>query len=225
MEEWYNRLYRLQNNIEFISRKELQREIPEQLMILKNLSPDSTVLELGGSFGRASCIINSILKNKQNHVVVEPNLSQSQVLQQNRDKNSFKFKIENSVISRVPLYSKNWLTYTTKVDGSVQVPIMTVVDLKQKYGMKFDALVIDNEGNFTQNLKDFPDILDGIKYLQIEHDFNTEDDYRYFIKTMYGNNFKLKDRFMKEDENGPGMNWSDGLKTDPIFVSVWTRDL
>lgn len=31
------------------------------------------------------------------------------------------------------------------------------------------------------------------------------------------------DKLLKTDKFGPGMNWSDGLKTDPIFVSVWKR--
>ena len=27
--------------------------------------------------------------------------------------------------------------------------------------------------------------------------------------------------FTKEEQYGPGINWGDGLKSDPIFVSVW----
>jgi len=33
----------------------------------------------------------------------------------------------------------------------------------------------------------------------------------------------MKDMFLKNERYGPGINWSDGLNTDPVFVSVWKK--
>ena len=70
-------------------------------------------------------------------------------------------------------------------------------------------------------MKTSPDILDNIRMMIIEHDFNTEDDYEYFKKTLDIKGYKCEDSYLKTDRYGPGMNWDDGLKSDPIFVSVW----
>jgi len=33
--------------------------------------------------------------------------------------------------------------------------------------------------------------------------------------------YKCEDIYLKNERYGPGMNWFDGLKSDPVFVSVW----
>jgi hypothetical protein len=40
---------------------------------------------------------------------------------------------------------------------------------------------------------------------------------------METNGLKMVDKYMKTDKFGPGMNWTDGLRSDPIFVSVWKK--
>ena len=47
----------------------------EQYFVHKWLKPDDIVLELGGRYGVVACTIDSILINKKNHVVVEPDKS------------------------------------------------------------------------------------------------------------------------------------------------------
>jgi len=74
-------------------------------------------------------------------------------------------------------------------------------------------------------LKSFPNILDGIRLLIIEHDFNYMDDLNYFYKIMKSNNYKIKSTYLKSDKYGPGNNWSDGVIGDNIFVSVWSKIL
>jgi len=222
MENFEKRLYEIHSQLDFDKRTLLQ-EIPEQLMILKHIRPEHRVLELGGSVGRASCIINYILDNKEKHLVIEPNLNEAKKLKENRDKNSFKFIIETSVISKNKLFSRGWHTFKNPVPGSVEIDIISLENLKEKYKLDYDVLVIDNEGNFVDTLTDFPEILDGVKLLQIEHDFNSEEDINFFYSTMEKHNFKMIDKFLKTDKFGPGMNWNDGVETDPIFVSVWKR--
>jgi len=223
MDEYIQKLTDIHNGLSFSEKSQLNDELPEQLMSVKHITPDSIVLELGGSIGRNSCIINSILDTKTNHVVIEPGTLELSLLQNNRDSNNFGFFIENSAISNVPLYSLGWYTYLTQIPDSIEVNTINYNDLLEKYKLTFNTLVIDNEGHFVGMLKDFPTILDGIKLLIIEHDFNTEDDLCYFKKTMTQSGFTMKDMFLKTDRYGPGINWSDGLNTDPVFVSVWKK--
>lgn len=35
--------------------------------------------------------------------------------------------------------------------------------------------------------------------------------------------FKLVDKFLKTDKGGPGRDWAEGISSDPIFVSVWSK--
>lgn len=223
MDEYIQKLIDIHNGLSFSDKSKLNSEIPEQLMAVKHITPDCIVLELGGSIGRNSCVINSILDTKTNHVVVEPSTKELSILQQNRDSNDFEFFIENSAISKVPLYSLYWYTHLTQIPGSVEVNTINYDNFLEKYKLKFNTLVIDNEGHFVGMLKDYPIILDGIKLLIIEHDFNTEDDLCYFKKTLTQSGFTMTDTFLKNERYGPGINWSDGLNTDPIFVSVWKK--
>jgi len=217
------KLSEVHKTISFHDKNQLLEEIPEQLMALKHIQPDNIVLELGGSIGRNSCIINYILSNKSNHVVVEPSTRELDTLKYNRDINNFGFHIENSAISNFPLYSRYWHTYKTQIEGSTPVNTLTFNDFISNYNLQFDTLIIDNEGNFVDMMKDFPNILDNIKLLIIEHDFNSEDDLCYFKKIMTQSGLKMVDTFLKEHEYGPGINWTDGLNTDPVFVSVWKK--
>lgn len=207
----------------FVPLQELQREIPEQIMACKFIKEDDCVLELGGSIGRNSCVINTILKNKQNHVVLEPNTVEASKLLINKQNNDLQFQIEQSALSNIPLYSKGWRTYPMPVYGSVPVKTITYEQLKIKYNITFNTLVIDNEGNFVSTLKTFPSILDNIRLLLIEHDFNSMEDLNFFNKTMLENGFRLEGKYMKTDKYGPGNRWPHGVIGDLIFVSAWVR--
>lgn len=199
----------------------IQTEIPEQLMTVKHLHPDDCVLELGGSIGRNSCVINSILTDKTKHVVVEPSKTELNILLKNRDSNNLGFQVENSAISNKQLYSKHWYTFEIPVEGSVPVNCLTYNVFKQKYNLPFNVLVVDNEGNFVKMMKDSIDMLDNIRMIIIEHDFHSEEDYEYFKRTLKNRGFMCKDIYSKIEKYGPGMKWPDGLQSDPIFVSVW----
>jgi|TARA_Y100000389_G_scaffold28000_1_gene23978 hypothetical protein len=201
----------------------IRTEIPEQIMTVKHLKNDDCVLELGGSVGRNSCVINTILSDKTKHVVVEPSKIELELLINNRESNKLGFLVENSAISNIQLYSKDWYTYDTPVNGSIPVKCLTYSVFKEKYNLPFNVIIVDSEGSFVNMMKDSIDILDNIRMIIIEHDFNTEDDYEYFKRTLINKGFKREDIYLKNETHGPGMNWPDGLKSDPIFVSVWKR--
>ena len=209
--------------INFQPKEQLINEIPEQIMACVNIRPDDCVLELGGSIGRNSCVINSILNDKAQHLVIEPSITEAKKLKFNRDNNNLGFLIEESAISDAPLYSKGWYTFSTQIPGSVKVNTISYNDIVSKYKLSFNVLVIDNEGNFVSMLKSYPNILDGIRLLIIEHDFNSMDDLKYFNDVMKSNQFSNKSNYLKSDKYGPGNNWGDGVIGDPIFVSVWEK--
>ena len=217
------KLYKIHETLQFQNKQELNQEIPEQLMTIKHIQKDDIVLELGGSIGRNTCIISNILNNSNNLVTIEPNPTEISKLKINRELNNFDYKIEECVLSSKPLYSKGWLTYENHIQGSVRIDNISWKELNDRYKLNFNVLVVDIEGNFVKILKDFPNILEKIRLLNIEHDFNSNDDLEYFYNTMKLNNFKMVDKYMKNDTYGPGINWSDGLNTDPIFVSVWKK--
>ena len=199
------------------------QELPEQIMAVMHIHPSDSVLELGGSIGRNSCVINTILDDKSRHVVVEPSKRELSTLLYNRDIHHFGFTVVNSAISHVPLFARNWHTYHTQVPGSVEVHTSTYQEFQSKVDISFNVLVIDNEGNFVDTLKHFPSILDTIRLLIIEHDFNSVDDVNYFTNTMESSGFTLKTKYLKTSPYAPGIKWSDGQPTDPIFVSAWER--
>jgi len=216
-------LVKIHNTLNFTDRRQLTAEIPEQLMVVKHIKPTDVVLEFGGSIGRNTCILSSILDKSENLVTIEPSPIERQGLQKNRQLNGFNFNIEPCVLSNKPLYSKGWYTFGEEQPNSLKVDNITWTELQNKYDLKFNAFVIDNEGNFVENLKVFPNILENVNVLTIEHDFNTEEDLQFFYSTMETNGLKMVDKYMKTDKFGPGMNWTDGLTSDPIFVSVWKK--
>ena len=218
-----NKLKSIHDKLTGNIKSELSKELPEQIMTCLFLREDDCVLELGGSIGRNSCVINNILRDRTNHVVIEPSMFEASKLLQNRDDNKLEFHIEKSAISDKPLFSREWFTYAEQVPGSVPVNVITLDELKSKYNMKFTALIVDNEGNFVSMLKAFPDLLQNIRLVQIEHDFNSIEDLNYFVNKMTQAGFKKIGDYKKTHVHGPGMNWPDGLKTDDTFVSAWEK--
>jgi len=208
----------------FTPQSELMREVPEQITVCAHLLPTDCVLELGGSIGRNSCVINSILEDKTKHLVIEPSVSESQRLALNRSNTKCGFHIVTSAVSNVPLFLKGWHTFEKPVPDSIKVNTVTYPELQSKYNMNFNVLVIDNEGNFVKMMKAFDTILDNIRMVIIEHDFNSLDDLNFFKSTMTNSGFNMTSQYLKTDKYGPGDNWVDGVIGDPTFVSVWKRN-
>ena len=71
----------------------------EQYLMTKWIKPDDKVLELGGRLGVVSYTIQSFLKNKKNHVVVEPNQKIVGALRENKKRTHSHFHIETRIIS------------------------------------------------------------------------------------------------------------------------------
>ena len=173
----------------------LTDEYEEQMMSVTYIKADDRVLEIGGDVGRNSCVIGRLLKDGgANMVVFEPGISSANKLCQNRDVNGLKFNIECSAISNIPLVHKNWDTrpYTQGYlnDGWTPVPVLSWKDVKAKYNIPFNTLVVDCEGALYYILKEEPNFLDGFEKILIENDFVDIEHKRYVdaIFTKFGFN-------------------------------------
>ena len=150
-------------------------EFPEQLMAMRFISPDSKVLEIGGNIGRNSLIISSILNDSSNLVVLECTESIANQLGENRYINELKFHIEPAALSKRKLAIKGWNSVPCEdgilPEGHNWINTITLEDLRNKYPLEFDTLVLDCEGAFYYILQDTPEILDGVKVIVMENDY------------------------------------------------------
>jgi hypothetical protein len=115
-------------------------ELPEQKMVVRYLTGDERVLEIGGNIGRNSLIIASILKNSQNLVTLESDVNIANQLTENRDLNNFNVHIESSALSKRKLIQKGWdtLPSDTLQARYTWVNTISIQQLKENYSIEFD---------------------------------------------------------------------------------------
>ena len=166
-------------------------EFPEQKMVARYLTGTEKVLEIGGNIGRNSLVIASILENNNNMVTLESDVNISNQLKENRDLNNFNFHIECSALSNRKLIQRGWDTIPSDilVEGYTWVNTITLDNLKTKYNIVFDTLVLDCEGAFYYILMDMPEILDNIKLIIMENDYYEISKKIYIDKILIQNNF------------------------------------
>jgi FkbM family methyltransferase len=94
-------------------------------------------------------------------------------LTENRDLNNFNFHIENSALSNRKLIQRGWDTMPsdTLLEGYSWVNTISLDNLKTKYNIEFDTLMLDCEGAFYYILMDMPEILNNIKLIIMENDY------------------------------------------------------
>lgn len=154
-------------------------EFPEQKMATKYLTGNEKVLEIGGNIGRNSLVIAQILRdgggelNDLNLVTMECANDTSKLLMENRNLNGLHFHIENSALSMKKLIQQGWNTLPsdTLLPGHTWVNTVTWNELKEKYRIDFDTLVLDCEGAFYYMLLDMPEMLENIKLIIMENDY------------------------------------------------------
>lgn len=165
-------------------------ELPEQKMAIRYLNKDNKVLEIGGNIGRNSLIIASIL-DSNDFVAMESDARIANQLLENRDLNNFTFHIESSALSNRKLVQKGWNTIPSDVllPGTKWVNTISLDELRSKYKIEFDTLILDCEGAFYYILMDMPNILDNIKLIIMENDYNDITQKNYVDKVLVQNNF------------------------------------
>ena len=168
----------------------LNNELPEQKMVLRYLTGNEKVLEIGGNIGRNSLVIGSIIKNN-NFVVLESDPNIANQLIENRDLNHFNFYVENSALSNRSLIQKEWDTIPsdTLEEGYNWVNTITLDNLNTKYNIVFDTLVLDCEGAFYYILMDMPEILNNINLIIMENDYHNISHKQYIDGVLIKNNF------------------------------------
>uniref|UniRef100_A0A6C0AR39 Methyltransferase FkbM domain-containing protein n=1 Tax=viral metagenome TaxID=1070528 RepID=A0A6C0AR39_9ZZZZ len=192
----------------------LNDELPEQRMVVRYLTGNEKVLEIGGNIGRNSLIIASILKNNKNLVTLESNINIGKQLIKNRDLNGFNFHIECSALSKRRLIQNCWDTIPSDSlkEGWHWVNTITLECLKDKYNIEFDTLVLDCEGSFYYILMDMPELLNNINLIIMENDYTDISHKNYIDDILTKNNFQLD--YIESGGWGPCYN---------NFFEVWKK--
>jgi FkbM family methyltransferase len=182
-------------------------EKQEQDLANKYIKPNHCVLELGGRYGSVSCIINSKLSCKTNHVVVEPDARVWNALERNKNANNCEFYIVKGFISNKKLgltAINSWEGYgTTSIDDtSSTIPSYTLKEITNKYNLKFNVLVADCEGFLEVFFDENPGFYDLIELIIFEADYPQKCNYNKIKNTLKKKGF---------------INILDG------FQNVWTK--
>ena len=187
-----NKITNIHSNLK-INYGNFSEELPEQKMVIKYLTGNEKVLEIGGNIGRNSLVIASILESNTNFVTLESDVNIAKQLTENRDLNNFNFYIENSALSNRKLIQKEWDTIPseTLIEGYNWVKTITLKELKNKYNIEFDTLVLDCEGAFYYILMDMPEILDNINLIIMENDYYYIEKKKYIDNILKKNNFNI----------------------------------
>lgn len=193
-------------------------EYDEQMMSVMYLPKDAKVLEIGGNIGRVSCINASLLTNQQNLVVLESHPTYAKQLEENRDLNGLKFHIEASALSKVPLIQTGWNSIPSEVllPGYMWIKTITFAELKNKYNIEFDTLVVDCEGALYYILRDDPDMLNNIKLILIENDFEKQEQVDY-VHNLF------KEKGLKVVYSKNGLKHLRGWPCYEYFFQVWKK--
>lgn len=175
-------------------------ERDEQLIVAKYITEKDTVLELGARYGSVSCIINKIIENKSNQVSVEPDPGVWDVLEKNMKINGCDFHIFKGIIS-----SKN---YSLKLNGygstidindsitkmqSVNTPNISLENLQNNLGLRFNVLVADCEGFLETFLNENPILYKQLDKIIFECDRGDVCDYDLIKTELLKHNFKAKE--------------------------------
>jgi FkbM family methyltransferase len=202
-------------------------ELPEQKMVARYFTGTEKVLEIGGNIGRNSLIIASILNSKRDigvddtnrmldFVSLESDENIANQLRENAILNNLSFHIESSALSKRRLMQRGWETVVNDTDtlfhGYKWVNTITLHQLRAKYDIEFDTLVLDCEGAFYYILMDMPEILDSIKLIVMENDYHIASEKRYVDDTL------IKYGFYRDYVESGG--WGP---CQPIFFEVWKR--
>jgi FkbM family methyltransferase len=208
-----NKLFNLHSKLK-INYGTLKDEVPEQKMVVQYLTGNEKVLEIGGNIGRNSLVIASILRDSSNLVTLESDELIAIQLLQNKLLNNLNFHIEASALSKRKLMQKDWTTIPsdTLEHGYKWVNTVTFDDLKNKYNIDFDTLVLDCEGAFYYILMDMPEILDNINLIIMENNYHEIYQKEYIDNILKNNSFYIE--YVEEGGWGPCRD---------RFFEVWKR--
>lgn len=170
-------------------------EATEQLLANKYVEENDTILELGARYGSVSCISNFKLKNKTNHVVVEPDERVWNALEKNKQLNNCEFNIVKGFVANKKMALTNvndCFGYGTSSveDNTSNINSYTLNEIKQKYNIKyFSFLIADCEGYLGEFLNTYPELYDEMNKIMFERDGNDKSIYVEIVNKLYSKGF------------------------------------
>lgn len=165
-------------------------EVQEQHDANYYIRPDDKVLEIGARYGGVSITINKILKNKRDHVAVEPDSTVWEALEKNRDRHWCEFQICKGAISERPLNINDggyngFGNYTSEEnDGNIE--LFKISD----FNIDFNVLVVDCEGAFENFYNENKDFFKNLRLILYERDRKEHCNYDYLEKEFLNMGFK-----------------------------------
>jgi FkbM family methyltransferase len=200
-------------------------ELPEQTMAVRYLTGDEKVLEIGSNIGRNSLVIAYILAEKNNHQLVTLECSEyiANQLRENKELNNATFHIESAALSKRNLIQRGWNTVESDIvlEGYQKVKTISLEELRQKYQIDFDTLVLDCEGAFYYILMDMPEILDNVKLIIMENDYHNTTHKEYVDDILKKHGFYLD----YVESGGSDLAYSIFPNCYNYFFEAWKRTL
>lgn len=149
-------------------------EKEEATYLTRFLKTGDCILELGACLGYVSCLANNLLENEQKHVVLEANPALIPYIAMNRDENGCGFHIEHAIISTSE--TNTFYIHDLIVGGSqkrktankIEVDGKSIPQLEEKYGLRFNVLIMDIEGGELEFLRNHKEELKGIERIFME---------------------------------------------------------
>jgi FkbM family methyltransferase len=165
-------------------------ELTEQWIADTFISPDATVLELGGRLGVVSVHINKRLTDTRRHYIVEPDEPAFKQMFRNIVSRNLNPRVFNGTITNKPQFFEGQGLASRTRDApcscnSFIVPNKTLQQVIQETGLRFDTLVADCEGCLEGFIDENIDYLDNFKMITFEEDCHSECNYEK-IKRILG---------------------------------------
>ena len=177
---------------------------PEQEMVVRYISEDAHVLELGGGIGRNACIIASLLRTSTNLVVFESNELFSKELATNKARNGFDFAIEAKEFCSTGVSPERPISW---------------LQLQEKYPwLSFDTLLA---GALYHALQREPELLFGFKRVLLQNNYE-DDAHKSFVaeKLMEAGMTRV---YCKPLENSAAGHYLITPACILCFYEVWSK--
>jgi FkbM family methyltransferase len=125
-------------------------ERPERDAVRRFLNPDKPVVELGGSVGVVACLTNRLLKNPENHVVVEAHPLFVDTLKKNKALNNCQFTILHGAIAyhapKVLFGANDFSSSYLHAESTIEVESLSLSDAASHLEDADFQLICDIEG-------------------------------------------------------------------------------
>ena len=167
-------------------------EREEQVNIYEQIEKGDKVLELGARYGTVSARLMDMVSQESDVVIVEPDVSVIDILNKNLKDNGFtKPNIFHGTVGfskKKMSDSDGYAIQTVDCDGDdCGIESLHYRDLEKRYGIIFDTIVADCEGCLPDTIKhilEFYPLLEPIKKIMFETDYEDRVDYRSMYNTL-----------------------------------------